>query len=248
MIAYLSVEDVRNIRTRLAETLLATTDAFGAATAIDPGKMESAVERQRAGFGERLKYTTVHDVAATLLYGLVMNHAFENGNKRTALVTLLVFLDRNKRLLSNTSEDDLYALLTDLAAGRLDAPRINGESVVDAVVRYLATWIDCRTIRKPVGDKLIRFSELKAILQAQDCSIAKPHKNYVVITRGDRRIKIGYPKHDFEIDSGEVKRIRKALGLNAYAGIDSASFYSVSGLVDGFVNKYRTLLDRLVTA
>lgn len=56
--------------------------------------------------------------AASLLWGLVRNHPFEDGNKRTALVLTALFLERNGLELRAT-EDELVALGLSLAAGDL---------------------------------------------------------------------------------------------------------------------------------
>lgn len=49
----------------------------------------SALGRQTVSFGGRRKYHDPIDICATLFYGLVKDHAFSDGNKRTALLTLL---------------------------------------------------------------------------------------------------------------------------------------------------------------
>jgi len=49
----------------------------------------SAIGRQKTEFGGKKKYTKPIDICATLLYGLVKNHSFSDGNKRTALLILL---------------------------------------------------------------------------------------------------------------------------------------------------------------
>ena len=57
--------------------------------------LASAMHRQVCGYEGRLKYTDNIEVCATLFYGLVKNHAFHDGNKRTALLTLLSHLQAN---------------------------------------------------------------------------------------------------------------------------------------------------------
>lgn len=51
--------------------------------------LASALGRQDASFGGKRKYTESLDICATLFYGLVKNHAFSDGNKRTGLLVLL---------------------------------------------------------------------------------------------------------------------------------------------------------------
>ena len=51
--------------------------------------LASALSRQTVTFAGRTKYTEPIDICATLFYGLVKDHAFNDGNKRTALLVLL---------------------------------------------------------------------------------------------------------------------------------------------------------------
>lgn len=51
--------------------------------------LASALGRQDASFGGKRKYTEGLDICATLFFGLVKNHAFSDGNKRTGLLILL---------------------------------------------------------------------------------------------------------------------------------------------------------------
>lgn len=51
--------------------------------------LASALGRQDAAFGGKRKYTESLDICSTLFYGLVKNHAFSDGNKRTGLLVLL---------------------------------------------------------------------------------------------------------------------------------------------------------------
>ena len=60
----------------------------------DMNLLVSALGRQNASFAGHVKYSRPLDVCATLFFGLVKNHAFADGNKRTALLTLLYQLDQ----------------------------------------------------------------------------------------------------------------------------------------------------------
>ena len=52
--------------------------------------------------------------AATLMWGLVRNHPFSDGNKRTALVVTRVFLEMNGQSLV-MSHDDKFELVVSVA-------------------------------------------------------------------------------------------------------------------------------------
>ena len=56
--------------------------------------LASALGRQKVEFGGVRKYTDKLDICATLFYGLVKNHAFHDGNKRTALLILIFQLQK----------------------------------------------------------------------------------------------------------------------------------------------------------
>ncbi len=49
----------------------------------------SALSRQCVSFCGKAKYNSPIDICSTLFFGMVKNHSFSDGNKRTALLTLL---------------------------------------------------------------------------------------------------------------------------------------------------------------
>ena len=56
---------------------------------------ESSVNQIGKGFGDEDFYPSIEDKAATLLYLIIKNHAFVDGNKRIAAACFLLFLERN---------------------------------------------------------------------------------------------------------------------------------------------------------
>jgi len=67
----------------------------GRHTLRDRGLLESAIARpQASAFGEDA-YPDLVSKAAAMLHSLVLNHPFFDGNKRTAVLATLVFLDLN---------------------------------------------------------------------------------------------------------------------------------------------------------
>jgi len=57
--------------------------------------LESAVARPQASAFGRDAYPDIVSKAAGLLHSLVLNHPFLDGNKRTAVLAMLVFVDMN---------------------------------------------------------------------------------------------------------------------------------------------------------
>jgi death-on-curing protein len=90
----------------------------GAAGVRDPGLLQSALARPR----QILSYGThpdAVDLAAAYTIGIVQNHAFLDGNKRTGFVVGVLFLEMNGYQFMASEEDATQAVLS-LAAGTLD--------------------------------------------------------------------------------------------------------------------------------
>src|SRR5690554_5723530 len=68
------------------------------------GSFESAISQIGKGFGEEDFYPTLEEKAATLLYLIVKNHGFVDGNKRIAAACFLLFLETNGLLYSKNSK------------------------------------------------------------------------------------------------------------------------------------------------
>ncbi len=61
----------------------------------DTALLNSALNLPKVTFDGKQLYPDLIDKAAVLYYTLIKNHPFENGNKRIATATLLVFLAMN---------------------------------------------------------------------------------------------------------------------------------------------------------
>lgn len=91
----------------------------------DFGLLESAVLRpQQTVFGQDA-YPDVDTKAAALLHSLIRNHPFIDGNKRTAVVSVLVFYGLNGMGI-DAEQDEIVALAVDVAEGILDVAAIAG--------------------------------------------------------------------------------------------------------------------------
>ena len=90
----------------------------------DRALLEAAVAAPQATFGGKALIKDVIDIAAAYLFYLCRNHPFNDGNKRTALATCLVFLEANDELpdpdLPGERIDEWELLILDIAASRVD--------------------------------------------------------------------------------------------------------------------------------
>jgi death-on-curing protein len=99
---------------------------FGGADGIrDLGLLESALGRPQHKFA--YGGPDLAALAAAYGFGIARNHAFVDGNKRTALASMIVFLNLNKLDL-DAPQDAATAIMLAMAAGEI------GEDV-------LARWI-----------------------------------------------------------------------------------------------------------
>lgn len=98
---YLTIQQV------LAIHYLAVKRFGGSSGVRDIGLIESAVARPRASFAGKDLYSNVFDKAPALLQSLLKNHAFVDGNKRTALSSTGIYLKLNGYKLTNTHDEEV---------------------------------------------------------------------------------------------------------------------------------------------
>ncbi len=112
MVRYLDLESVIRINRR-----------FSDGGVRDLTALRSAVgELQQGAFGQEF-HRTIDEKAAALLRGVARNHAFVDGNKRTALATVGAFYKANGYEL-RVSDAELVQLTVDVARGRHELPEI----------------------------------------------------------------------------------------------------------------------------
>jgi len=92
---------------------------YGGADGVrDMGLLESAVAQPQATFSGEPLHADLFAMAAAYLFHIVRNHPFVDGNKRTGLLSALVFLDINGVSLEHGSAD-LHAMTMGVAEGRV---------------------------------------------------------------------------------------------------------------------------------
>lgn len=114
-IRHLTVPAVKAIH---AEVL----SAHGGARGIrDEALLESAVAAPQATMMGRPLMSDPIEIAAAYLFYLCRNHAFIDGNKRTALAACLVFLESNNLLSDEKlAADEWENFVLEVAASKLD--------------------------------------------------------------------------------------------------------------------------------
>ena len=90
----------------------------------DLGLLQSALAMPETTFEGEFLHGTVFEMAAAYLFHLARNHPFVDGNKRTALMSALVFLGMNDQRLGAES-GALYELADGVAADSVDKAEVS---------------------------------------------------------------------------------------------------------------------------
>ena len=100
---------------------------------------ESSINQIRQCFDGKELYPTIEEKAANLLYYIVKNHSFVDGNKRIAAACFLFFLERNNYLFINEkpiiSNEALASLTLFIAASKSEEADIVKKLVISILNR-----------------------------------------------------------------------------------------------------------------
>jgi death-on-curing protein len=104
----------------------------GADGVRDLGLLQSALARPQ-NFFHYNQVVSLTRLAAAYAFGIAKNHPFIDGNKRTAMVTSIAFLELNGYRLTSTQEENYLSFLS-LAEGALTEDQ-------------LAEWLEAKAIQ-----------------------------------------------------------------------------------------------------
>ncbi|MGY3869063.1 type II toxin-antitoxin system death-on-curing family toxin [Aeromonas crassostreae] len=203
--------------------------------------LDSAVNRPFMSVGGSDAYNTVFDKGAALFHSLINNHCFHNGNKRTALLSTLVYLSENGYLLNSATDDELFEFTRKSAAHELSEDRQNELSII-------SSWLENNSRRRKSGEHQLKFSDLREILIGFEYDITectgRTHdiiKNGVVVTSILQ--KGGKGKEDY--DKQYISKLRKKLKLTSDYGVDSYMFYGDRGF-DKTLGRFMKMRDKVM--
>lgn len=260
----LSEEDVLHIHYALVEEFANSNNPIEPPGVKSQSLLGSAVSRQHSSLGDTLKYPDVVHNAATLAFGLCCDHPFHNGNKRTALVALLVHLDKNRLSLAGVPDAELFNLMLSIAQHEVASTKPKTKNPLnrphaDEEVEAIAEWIRRRAKPLKRGEKQITYRQLRRILARFGYELDDPDGNAIKILRvirekplfrPERTVRqhiatIGYPRENVVLSMHDIKFIRKVCKLREEDGIDSDAFYGDGAVIDTFINQHRKILQRL---
>lgn len=235
--------------------------AVGGIGPKDVGLLLSAVSRQQAGFGGVNKWKDDYQLAATLTYGLVKDHAFHDCNKRTALLCCLYFMQIIGQVPSvgQREYEKLMVLIADNKLSTIKS-KYHVRSGDDFEVRVIAEFLRRSTRKSDKRQYLVTFNELQKILSRFSVSLDSPKGNFIDVVRIEekstlfglrrRSIKtklatIGFPGWTRTVYHKDIEIVRKATGLTPDKGCDSKVFFHGLDPLKTLVNDYSGPLRRL---
>lgn len=132
----LSIIEVEFIAHRLAQEYLTFDEPIPDFSSRFPNILESSLAVPFQQFGKKPIYQGLIGKTAILFYLLIKNHPFQNGNKRIAMTTLLVYLYKNKKWLK-VSNQELY----NFAVWVAQSPASLKDEVVLGIEKFLRKYM-----------------------------------------------------------------------------------------------------------
>lgn len=226
--------------------------------------LSSAVSRQTVGYNDEEKWTIPIEKIATLLYGLTKDHAFNDGNKRTALLSLIIGLHRINRQVE-CKKKEFETLLVRIASNELSLypsyKRFAGSA--DSEVLFIADFIKRNTRKTDMRFRSLTFNEFNTRLKAYDVWLDNPKGNTINVykkkdgsflnklfnkSQDERITQIGFPGWKRQVNPKAFRCVLEAAGLTADKGFDARVFYDgvepEYRLIDEYYDVLRRLKDR----
>ncbi len=226
----------------------------------DFGLLSSAVSRQCVAFGGKEKWNTPIQKIATLVFGLVKDHAFNDGNKRTALLSMLLALNKNKRQ-ADCKKEVFETLLVRIAANKLsDYNEFKNFNGPDAEVEFIADFIRRKTRKVDASSHSLTYEEFNTKLKKYNVWLGDPSGNYINVyqtkttpkrlfvrqqSKNDRILQIGFRSWKSQVSQKDLKNVLRVAKLTSDYGVDSRVFYYGAEPEYKLIEEYYPILKRL---
>lgn len=131
-----TVQEVEYLAFRLAREHLSFDEPIPDFSTRFPHSLESCLLTPFQRFSGKFLYRSLVSKAAILFYLMIKNHPFQNGNKRIAITTLMVFLHKNGKWL--TVDTQKFYNFTVWVA---QSPAELKEQVVSGIEKFIRTYL-----------------------------------------------------------------------------------------------------------
>ena len=131
----ISVKEVEYIAFTLAKQTLSFNEPIPDFSSRFPNILESCLATPFQSFAKKSLYPSLF-LKASVIYLMIKNHPFQNGNKRIAMTVLFVFLFKNKKWLK-VDNKELY----NFAVWVAESPAKLKKETVQAAERFVKTYL-----------------------------------------------------------------------------------------------------------
>jgi death-on-curing family protein len=230
--------------------------------------LESAVSRQLVGSGDYYKYPDIYTNCATLVFGLVKNHSFHNGNKRIGFLALIKHLYSNGYVIRPyIQHKEIYELLRTLADSALEEhaaifnkhfykqhKKIKWTDEVQ--IKYLALWLRQNAEHKntKIKQKTIPVNELERLLRTKNLETSFSGKFLTVSKKnsffqdllGKNAYKKDYIiKDERNVPLNLIEQMRRDFSIAFLDGVDNSTFYNDEDVINHEIVSYKKIIYKL---
>lgn len=267
----LSSADVLRAHFLIANQFLLDGEGLGGLGPRSVNLLQSAVFRQHTSFRGLPKWKSPYEVCATLFYGLIMNHAFHDANKRTSFLCALWLLQQHRICPSVDQKvfEDFTVEIADNKLGQYDRyKRLKRENHPDPEVAYIAYFLRANTRPIDKTDYTVTFRELDTLLRRFGCGLENPNNNHIdihkkkMVAKVERNFfgltkkvyeveeyvklgQVGFPRWTAPVGRAALKTVRSVTELDYANGVDSAAFFKGLDPVQQLITSYHEPLRRL---
>jgi len=136
MIKSLNLEEIKYLAHRLAINTMNWDEPIPEFETRYPNILESCIATPFLRFERRNLYRGLAGKGAALFYLLIKNHPFQNGNKRLAVTSLLVFLYKNKKWLEVDGKE-----LYNLAVWVAQSPPMAKDQMLTVIENFIKKYL-----------------------------------------------------------------------------------------------------------
>lgn len=200
---------VLDLHMELAEAFANSEDAIAPSGVRSMDLLESACHRPNTSLMGTEKYSGLTAKAAALFHSLVKNHPFHNGNKRTALLTLIHVLAEHGRRITASDRDifDFVVAVADNAVPGNASPKD-----ADDHVDQIRGWINQHSSPVVTSPSGMRTSEFLDQCEKAGCKVRERDGGWLILGLNEHSIRIaGSTK---KLDGPAIKRYVGMLGMS----------------------------------
>lgn len=262
----LSYEDVLDVHFSIVDFFKREGYGIGGIGVKDVNTFVSTVERQFTDIGGRSVYDSDYEIIATLMYGIIKNHPFFDGNKRSAFLCGLLQLHKMGRAIT-VNEKKFEDLMVEIADGSIQKKsalkQLKKRREGHAEIKFLGRYLEQNSRKVARLRKTIKFRQLREIVEKNGFEFKNNHKGTIDLVHIQQetvhrfwfsdKIKrketvlatIAYHGEGVDVPDNTLKLVRQKCGLTDQDGFDGEVLLRDAQPTFQLIQSYRSALQNL---